>query len=64
MALTKCRECKKEISKSAKTCPLCGVKNPGGWLVYQGTGCGGCVPILLAIICALLLLGFCSAFAV
>ncbi|ELY4778454.1 hypothetical protein SM077_000237 [Cronobacter sakazakii] len=29
MALTKCKECKKEVSTSAKTCPHCGVKNPG-----------------------------------
>ncbi len=29
MALVKCKECKKEVSKSAKTCPHCGVKDPG-----------------------------------
>jgi len=29
MALTTCRECKKEVSTSANTCPHCGVKNPG-----------------------------------
>ncbi|HDG1673796.1 TPA: hypothetical protein PFE07_003264 [Kluyvera cryocrescens] len=29
MALTKCKECKKEVSTSAKTCPHCGVANPG-----------------------------------
>ncbi len=29
MALTKCKECKKEVSTSAKTCPHCGVKDPG-----------------------------------
>lgn len=28
MALTKCKECKKEVSTSAKLCPHCGVKNP------------------------------------
>ncbi|MEI7065353.1 hypothetical protein [Dickeya chrysanthemi] len=28
MALTKCKECKKEVSTSAKVCPHCGVKNP------------------------------------
>jgi hypothetical protein len=28
MALTTCRECKKEVSTSAKTCPHCGIKNP------------------------------------
>ncbi|MEO7033109.1 MAG: hypothetical protein ABI548_04660 [Polyangiaceae bacterium] len=30
MALTKCRECKHDISKSAKTCPNCGVSRPVG----------------------------------
>jgi hypothetical protein len=29
MALVKCRKCKKEISKKAKVCPHCGVKDPG-----------------------------------
>ncbi|ECN0101371.1 hypothetical protein [Kluyvera intermedia] len=29
MAMVKCKECKKEISSKAKTCPHCGVKNPG-----------------------------------
>ena len=28
MALMKCKECGKEYSKSAKTCPNCGAKNP------------------------------------
>lgn len=29
MAMTKCKECKQQVSTSAKTCPHCGVKNPG-----------------------------------
>ncbi|MCS6258831.1 zinc ribbon domain-containing protein [Shewanella baltica] len=29
MALVKCKECGKEVSKSAKTCPHCGIKDPG-----------------------------------
>jgi len=29
MALIKCKECKQEVSNTAKTCPQCGVKNPG-----------------------------------
>ena len=29
MAMTKCKECKKEVSTNAKTCPNCGVKDPG-----------------------------------
>lgn len=28
MALVKCKECKKEVSSSAKVCPHCGIKNP------------------------------------
>jgi hypothetical protein len=28
MAMVKCRECDKEVSNKAKTCPNCGVKNP------------------------------------
>lgn len=28
MALKPCKECKQEVSTSAKTCPHCGVKNP------------------------------------
>lgn len=29
MAMTKCKECKQEVSTSAKKCPHCGVSNPG-----------------------------------
>lgn len=29
MAMTKCKECGKEVSDKAKVCPHCGVKNPG-----------------------------------
>lgn len=29
MALTNCKECKKEVSTQAKTCPYCGIDNPG-----------------------------------
>lgn len=28
MQIVKCRECGKEVSDSAKTCPHCGIKNP------------------------------------
>lgn len=28
MALTACRECKKEVSSEAKVCPHCGIDNP------------------------------------
>ncbi|MES2614684.1 MAG: zinc ribbon domain-containing protein [Bdellovibrionota bacterium] len=29
MAMIQCKECKKEVSTSAKTCPHCGVSRPG-----------------------------------
>ncbi|UQV43407.1 zinc ribbon domain-containing protein [Janthinobacterium lividum] len=29
MSLTACKECKKEVSSSAKNCPHCGISNPG-----------------------------------
>lgn len=29
MAMGKCRECKKDVSTNAKTCPHCGIGNPG-----------------------------------
>lgn len=29
MAITKCKECGREVSSRAKTCPHCGIKNPG-----------------------------------
>ncbi|CAI1018028.1 DUF2511 domain-containing protein [Serratia quinivorans] len=29
MSLKNCKECKKEVSTTAKTCPHCGAKNPG-----------------------------------
>lgn len=29
MAMTKCKECKADVSKKAKKCPNCGVSNPG-----------------------------------
>lgn len=29
MAMTKCKECGTEVSSSAKTCPQCGISNPG-----------------------------------
>ncbi|CAH3779769.1 hypothetical protein I9Y19_003266 [Citrobacter freundii] len=39
MALTKCKECKKEVSTSAKTCPHCGVKDPGFGAKQKLSGC-------------------------
>lgn len=38
MALVNCKECKKEISKSAKICPHCGAKNTASviysWIIF------------------------------
>lgn len=38
MALIKCKECKAEVSNKAKTCPSCGVKNPGITFIHQMGG--------------------------
>jgi len=50
MALKPCRECKTEISTSAKTCPHCGVKWPSGGYNWN-------VPVGLFIVIALMILG-------
>ena len=51
MALTKCKECGKEISKKAKVCPGCGhpVKKKSG-----------CAPVMLIAILLILLLSLYS----
>jgi hypothetical protein len=46
MALKPCRECKKEVSTQAKTCPNCGVKNPSGTL---SAGTGGCLAVVVLL---------------
>ena len=52
MALTACRECGKEVSRSAPTCPNCGIKKPGKqWYdvdIKMG-GCGGCLAVLVVV---------------
>lgn len=53
MALIKCHECSKEISKTAKTCPNCGAKNK-----QKGIGLGG--GILLTIVSFFVLIIICS----
>ena len=50
MSMKPCRECKKEISSEAKTCPNCGVKKPHRRKIGVGGG------IILAV-AALLILG-------
>lgn len=46
MALKPCRECKKEVSTDAKTCPHCGVSNPTVAAKDQVAGAVGVVVIL------------------
>ncbi|EMV5400057.1 hypothetical protein AACN09_003720, partial [Escherichia coli] len=46
MALTKCKECKKEVSTSAKTCPHCGVKDPGFGAKEK---LGGCLILIIIV---------------
>lgn len=41
MALVKCKECGKEVSETANTCPHCGAKNPGITPAKVGKGCLG-----------------------
>jgi hypothetical protein len=50
MALKPCRECRKEVSDEAKTCPHCGttLKRGTSWafvLLAMFVGCGACVSI-------------------
>jgi hypothetical protein len=51
MALVKCKECKKEVSDSAKTCPHCGIKNPGvKWNIWHSLfGLAGLIFIYLVV---------------
>ena len=45
MAMTKCRECGKEVSTQASNCPHCGVANPGRALGLS-SGALGCLAVL------------------
>lgn len=47
MALTNCKECRAEISTSAKRCPQCGAKGPALSALAK-----------LGIVCAVLVAGF------
>lgn len=49
MAMKSCKECGKDVAKSAPTCPHCGVKNPGR--KKEGIGWGpGCLIIIVVIL--------------
>lgn len=50
MALKPCKECKKEVSTSAKTCPHCGVKNPGVSTKDSLIGLGVLVLIVVVVV--------------
>lgn len=54
MAMGACRECKKEVSSEAKTCPHCGVSAP----VPRKTSAGG---VLGCLVLGLLLMGWCGS---
>ena len=45
MALKPCRECKQEVSTSAKVCPSCGIQNPA-----RSSSSSGCGIALLAVL--------------
>jgi RNA polymerase subunit RPABC4/transcription elongation factor Spt4 len=46
MALTACKSCKQQVDTTAKTCPHCGVANPG---VTAAQGIAGVVGLLVII---------------
>lgn len=52
MALKPCKECKKEVSTTASTCPHCGVKNPaisGKETLYGLVGLAAIVAVTVAM---------------
>lgn len=57
MALKECKECKKEVSSTAKTCPHCGVKNPA---ITGKDKAKGCLGLFIAVIIIATILGSCS----
>ncbi|WP_321393481.1 hypothetical protein [uncultured Desulfuromusa sp.] len=54
---TECKACKKEVSKTAKTCPHCGEKRPG---TKPGDTAKGCLVFLVIGIIFAIGLTFCS----
>jgi predicted nucleic acid-binding Zn ribbon protein len=54
MGLTNCPECGSQVSKDAVACPKCG--HPFKKTVQGTSGCGMFMLIVLAIICAVVLL--------
>lgn len=58
MAMAPCRECGKEVSTTAKTCPHCGTQWPANKaaLIGQGMQSCGCIMTLLITIPILIFL--------
>jgi hypothetical protein len=56
MALKPCRECKKEVSTEAKTCPHCGVSNPVKLTPVKGSRVNLVIIAVASVVC----LGLCS----
>ena len=51
MALKACRECGKEVSTEARTCPHCGVKDPTGSLAAMQKATGrGCLLATMVVV--------------
>jgi|LSQX01.3.fsa_nt_gb RNA polymerase subunit RPABC4/transcription elongation factor Spt4 len=50
MALKPCKGCSKEVSTKAKTCPNCGIKNPGGSAKNKFVRVFGLIVIVLVAI--------------
>ena len=50
--LIECKSCEKEVSKTARTCPHCGQKNPG---INTGIGC--LIIVVIAVVIASLIGG-------
>ncbi len=56
MALIKCRECGKQISDKAKTCPHCGVKNSSGMSTKKKNIIITCSLIVIVVVVAMILI--------
>jgi hypothetical protein len=50
MSLTNCKECKQEVSTEAKSCPYCGIENPGD-IEHNNRRVGVVVLALLIFLC-------------
>lgn len=53
MAMIECKECKKEVSQKAKTCPHCGMKSPGLKEPTKAETLGGI--LILIVICVFII---------